>query len=141
MEFTDSQKQKIEEIGKKYGLKLLLLHGSVARGQARSGSDLDIAFLPHRPLAFSQELELHGELAEIFGDSRSQELDVKSLRRADPLFLYEVAKHSQLLYGDPTAYHEFRAYAFMNFFDSRDLFNLEKVLIRKFQQHLNTAYA
>lgn len=35
MEITATQKQKINEIGKKYDLRLAVLHGSFANGKAR----------------------------------------------------------------------------------------------------------
>jgi hypothetical protein len=69
------------------------------------------------------------------------ELDIKSLHKADPLFCYQVAKDSQLLYGDLTDFNEFKAYAFSYYFDSKDLFHLEKILIQKFQNYLNQKYA
>lgn len=141
MDLTQSQKQKIEEVGKAHNLKLILLHGSYVNGKARKDSDLDIAFLGKKPIDFREQLEIHAELAGVFGDSRERELDTKSLHRRDPLFVYQVAKNSQLLFGDVSDYNEFRAYAFKNYFDSQDLFRLEKKLIYKFQDYLNKKYA
>lgn len=141
--FALSQKQKkaIESIGEKHNLKFIVLHGSYARNAARYGSDLDIAILGKHSITSEDLLVLYGELADIFGDMAPRELDVKSIHKADPLFLYQVTKGSQLLYGDATDYHELQAYAFMNFFDSKDLFRLEHHLIDKFQTHLNQTYA
>ena len=119
MQLTQEQQQKIEEVGRKYRLKFILLHGSYATDKIRKGSDL----------------------AEIFGDDPQRELDIKSLHKADPLFCYQVAKDSQLLYGDLTDFNEFKAYAFSNYFDSKDLFHLEKILVKKFQNYLNQKYA
>lgn len=141
MRLDKEQKQKIEEVGKKYDLKFILLHGSYADGKARDGSDLDIAVLGNKPIEFDKSLELHGDLSAIFGDNKKRELDLKTLHKIDPLFCYQVAKNSQLLYGDTTDYSEFKAYAFKNFFDSQDLFRLEKKLIYKFQNYLSKKYA
>ncbi len=41
-----------------------------------------------------------------------------------------------LLYGDLTEYNEFRAMAFKNYMDSKDLFRLEEKLVLKYQEHL-----
>ena len=142
MEIIETKKkQKIEEIGKKYNLKLILLHGSYASGKARDDSDIDIAVLGYKNIPYKNVFKMHGEFAEVFGETPEQEIDIKSLYRADPLFLYQVLKNSQLLYGDRTDYNELRAYAFMNFYDSRDLFRLEHLLVRKFQNYLNEKYA
>lgn len=141
MKLTIEQKRKIEKVGRKYNLKLILLHGSFATGKTKFNSDLDIAVLGKSLIEFDKLLQIHGDLADIFGDNRQRELDLKSLHQTDPLFCYQVVKDSQLLYGNITDYNEFRAYAFSNFFDSQDLFRLEKHLIYKFQNYLNKRYA
>jgi predicted nucleotidyltransferase len=117
-----------------------LLHGSYATDKIRRGSDLDIALLGEKPIEFEELSAIYSDLAEVFGDDPQRELDIKSLHKADPLFCYQVAKDSQLLYGDITDFNEFRAYAFSNYFDSKDLFHLEKKLIQKFQNYLNQKY-
>lgn len=141
LELSQKQKKDIRYIGEKYNLKFIILHGSYARNAARYRSDLDIAVLGKHPITVEDLLSLYGELAGIFGDMPSRELDLKSIHKADPLFLYEVTKDSQLLYGDVTDYHELQAYAFVNFFDSKDFFRLEHHLINKFQTYLNQTYA
>ena len=140
MQLTQEQQQKIEEVGRKYCLKFILLHGSYATDKVKTGSDLDIALLGEKPIEFEELLAIHSDLEEIFGDDLQRELDIKSLHKTDPLFCYQVAKSSQLLYGDLTDFNEFKAYAFSNYFDSKDLFHLEKILIQKFQNYLNQKY-
>jgi len=140
MQLTQEQQQKIEEVGKKYSLKFILLHGSFATDKVKTGSDLDIALLGEKFIEFEELLAIYSDLADIFGDNPQRELDIKSLHKADPLFCYQVAKDSKLLYGDLTDFNEFKAYAFSNYFDSKDLFHLEKILIQKFQSYLNRKY-
>jgi len=140
MRLTEEQQQKTEEVGRKYRLKFILLHGSYATDKMKTGSDLDIALLGEKLIEFEELLALYSDLAEIFGDNPQRELDIKSLHKADPLFCYQVAKDSQLLYGDLTDFNEFKAYAFSNYFDSKDLFHLENILIQKFQNYLNQKY-
>jgi len=69
------------------------------------------------------------------------EIDIKSVNIADPLFCYQVAKYSQLLYGNTQDYNEFRAYAFRYFHNARDLFRLEKLQVLKYQNYLDKKYA
>jgi len=140
MQLTQEQQQKIEEVGRKYSLKFILLHGSFATDKVKTGSDLDIALLGEKLIEFEELLAIYSDLADIFGDNPQRELDIKSLHKADPLFCYQVAKDSKLLYGDLTNFNEFKAYAFSNYFDSKDLFHLEKILIQKFQNYLNRKY-
>ena len=141
MFLTEEQQQKIERVGKKYNLRFILLHGSYATGKIKIDSDLDIALLGKKPIEFDELLAIYSDLSEIFGDNAQRELDIKSLHKTDPLFCYQVAKDSQLLYGDLTDFNEFKAHAFSNYFDSKDLFHLERILIQKFQIYLNEKYA
>lgn len=141
MEITKKQKERLQKIGGKYNLKLILLHGSYAKNQTHKGSDLDIAVLGKKPIDFHALLELHGDLVKIFGNNQNRELDLKSLQQADPLFCYQVTKDSQLIYGKLSDYNEFRAYAFKVYYDAKDLFRLERHLIDKYQHYLNQKYA
>ncbi|MCD6093258.1 MAG: nucleotidyltransferase domain-containing protein [Candidatus Omnitrophica bacterium] len=140
MTLTSSQKQKIQEIGKKYDLKLIILHSSYASGKIRKGSDLDIAVLGKKPIESDVLLKIHSDLADVFGDDSEREVDLKSLHHIDPLFRYQVAKHSQLLFGRLLDYNEFRAYAFCSFYDAKDVFNLERLLILRLQDSLSKKY-
>lgn len=140
MRLTETEKHKIQEIGRKYGLKLIILHGSYATGRVRLYSDLDIGILGKKPPDNKTIANVFSDLERVFGNNKERELDIKSLHRIDPLFCYHVAKDSQLIYGDITDYNEFRAYAFKLYFDSVDLFKLEGYLIDKYQEHLNRKY-
>ena len=86
MQLTQEQQQKIEEVGRKYCLKFILLHGSYATNKIRRGSDLDIALLGEKLIEFEELLAIYSDLAEIFGDNPQRELDIKSLHKADPLY-------------------------------------------------------
>jgi len=140
MKLTEVEKQKIKHIGKKYNLKLIIFHGSYATGRIKRDSDLDIGILGKKPLDYETVGKIYLDLEEIFGNNDSRELDVKSLHKIDPLFRYHVAKDSQLIYGNTIDYNEFRAYAFRLYCDSRDLFKLERLLVSKYQDHLNKKY-
>jgi len=140
MILTEAEKQKTIKIGKKYNLKLIIFHGSYVTGKDRPNSDLDIGILGNKPLDFKAVGNIHSDLEEIFGNDYVRELDVKPLHKIDPLFRYQVAKDSQLIYGSTVDYNEFRAYAFRLYFDSKDLLKLEKLLVSKYQDYLNKKY-
>lgn len=84
---------------------------------------------------------MYFELEDIFVNNLDKELDFKSLHGADPYFTYKVAKDSQLLFGKQIDYDEFRAYALKVYFDSKDLRELEKRMVEKYQNYLNLNYA
>ncbi len=141
MKLTELEKQEIKKIGKKYNLKLIILHGSYATGKARTDSDLDIAIIGKKLIDFKKLAKIYSALSKVLGDNTKRELDIKTLNRADPLFYYHIAKYSELLYGSLLNYNEFRAYAFRSYYDSKDLFKLEGLLVSKFQNYLNKKYA
>ena len=120
--------QKITEIGRKYKLKLVVIYGSYAKGENRKASDLDIAVLGEKELEFKTILDLYSEFSNIF---RDKDVDVKSLHRVDPFFRYQVMRDSILIYGNPLEYHNFKAYVFRAYMDSKDLLRIEKMLSRK----------
>jgi len=107
-------------------LRLVLLFGSRATGQADEESDLDVAVLAgHRRVDV-------GALYEALGPAfPGHELDVALLNDADPLFRYEVMRAARLLYGDPDLFAEQQAFAYRAFSDSADLRALEGALSRK----------
>jgi len=139
MEITEAQKDQVREIGEKFGLKLILLYGSYAKGTQTELSDLDIAVMGKKPLDFNVHIKLYGEFSGVFGDIK-RDLDVQLLERKDPLFLYQVAKNSQLFYGTTFDYNEFRAYAFRAYRDSKDLRALQDKLMMRYQEHLYKTY-
>ena len=141
LNLTEVQKKKIKEVGEKYDLKLLLLHGSYATGKERKDSDIDIAALGRERLDYKSLSKIYFVLEDLFVDDLDKELDFKSLRGADPYFIYKVAQDSQLLFGKQTEYDEFKAYAFKIYLDSKDLRELEKRMVRKYQNYLNLNYA
>jgi predicted nucleotidyltransferase len=98
-------------------LRLLLLHGSRARGDERSDSDFDLAYLGDEGL---DELELRLFLARAL---RSESIDIVDLSRASGLLRFRAAKDGVLLY-------ERRAGAFEDFVlaSARFWFDVEPVL-------------
>lgn len=94
-----------------------------------------------RRIDFDEFLTIHGELAEIFGDSPGRDLDLKALHGVDPFFRYEVTREGVLLYGDPADYEEFKAYAYRDYIDSADLRELERILLEKSIRSLAERYA
>ncbi|MBU1246969.1 nucleotidyltransferase domain-containing protein [Patescibacteria group bacterium] len=137
MKIIKKQQQEIKKIGQKHNLRFIVIHGSYAQGNEKKGSDLDVAVYGHNKVEFEQLLKIAGELAQIFGDNRQRELDIKSLHNTNPLFRYEVVKDGQLIYGSQDDFDQYCLYAYKDYQDSKSLFQLQDVLIRKRQEHLD----
>lgn len=127
-------KPEIEKLAKKHNLSLVLLYGSQAKGEIHKDSDIDIAVLGIKPISTDDLIALNNEFAQIF---EAYEIDVKSLHNTGPLFRYQVMQNSVLLYGRNYDYLTFKSYAFRDYHDSKDLFRLKEVLIRKRMQSFN----
>ena len=141
MKITQEEKLKAREVAEKYGLKFIILHGSYATGKIHPGSDLDVAILGESKIVLDQYLAIHGALADIFGDNKERELDLKDLWGADPLFKYYVLRDSLLFYGNITEFNEFKAYVFRQFDLLQDILQLEETLIKKQNKLLCQSYA
>lgn len=136
IKITPRQQKQINQIGKNYNLKLVVIHGSYAKDRAHSGSDLDIAVLGKIKLDFDDIIKLITEFGDVFDDSREREMDLKSLHNADPLFCWQVMKDSILIYGQSIDYQEFKAFAFRQYMDHKPLFKLESRLVNKALNYL-----
>jgi len=138
---SEKQKNQLKAVAEKYGLKFVIAHGSYATGKEHKGSDLDVAVLSIKEMPFHKQLELHGGLSNIFGDNETRELDLKELNKTDALFRYLVVRDGVLLCGNNADYEEFKSYARRDFELSKDLFDLEELLVKKQNKLLHRAYA
>lgn len=97
-------------------LKAIYLHGSIARGESRERSDVDIAVLGTRPLEPLMRLELSAELAGLLG----RDVDLADLTHADTVFRSQVVCSGKRLYcRDENACEAFEnrvfaSYAYLN---------------------------
>lgn len=85
------------------GLKLLVLHGSRARGDARPGSDWDFAYLA------SPVFDADALLANLGEAIRSDAVDLADLSRASGLLRYNAASDGIAVYErDSGAFEQFQ---------------------------------
>lgn len=125
--------EKIENIAKKYSLRLLVLFGSRATNTHHEKSDFDIAYIKKGELLFSDRLQLIISLEDFF---KTERVDLVNLSTANILFRYEIMQSGKLLYGDESLYASCKRLAFRDFLDSRSLLRLESLLIKKRQKML-----
>jgi len=117
MELSKKQKEKIEEIAKKYQLKLVLLFGSQSNGRTHKESDFDIAYLPKKNLRFEKENYLNYEFTNIFQNDR---VDTVDMRKAPPLLLFGIFQECSVLFQeDELIFPTYRAYAFKKYVEAK----------------------
>lgn len=126
MDITEKQKQKIEEIAKKYGLKLVLLFGSRVSGRIHKESDFDVAYLPEKNLSFDDEIDVNLQFTFIFPQERYR-VDTVDMRKAPPLLLFGIFRECQILFKkDDLIFPTHRAYAYKKYIEAKPF--LEKML-------------
>lgn len=123
---TISSEERLAQLG----VRLVVLHGSRARGTARDDSDYDVGVLTVEGEGF-RSVRHHGELLELLGALLSvstDRVDVAYLDHANPLLLKRVADHGRLLFGDERDFQALKLKAFHRFVDYQPYFALERTL-------------
>ena len=94
-------------------LQLAILFGSVAKGQARVDSDLDIAVLGKKPLSADDQIQIIYALTEATG----RPIDLIDLKVVGVPLLGQILKHGRRLFGTDTQYGQLIS---RNLFDQAD---------------------
>jgi len=126
----DKEKNRINEIARKYSLKLLLLFGSRASKEHYESSDFDVAYLSERILDLEEELRMVMELYPFF---KSENVDIVNLKNAPPLLMKLIfEKHEVLFCSDLRAYNLYKIYAVKRYIEAAPIFRLRDELINKY---------
>ncbi len=131
---------KLKKEAPDLGIRLVILFGSQATGQAQAESDYDVAVLMARGKEISQSFDQYSRVASLLAESLNiplEKLDLTNLNDVNPLLQHYVFRDGQLLFGDQLLFHEEQAVAFREYHDAQRLFDLEKILIQKRQKRLN----
>jgi len=94
-------------------VRLAAAFGSVARGEERLGSDLDLGLLLD-----SDSLDLRREVEVVLGRAARREVDFVYLNEAPPLVRFEIARDGVLLLErSPGDWADFKAHAMIDWWD------------------------
>lgn len=85
----------IEKLVEDYGIKLLYIFGSYAKGKNTEDSDLDIAVLLDENYNPMDKLSLIGDLTLIF---KRNDIDLVILNSASPVLRHQIIKYGKLVY-------------------------------------------
>ena len=118
-------KLSLDEIRQKYGLNLILLHGSRAVQQMRSDSDTDIAIVRQNRHTALNLLQLYADLSSAM---QNDHLDIVDLTHANPLLLKTVTNKAKVLAGSPRHFTELQLKALHEYNDFLPYFKLEQEL-------------
>ena len=93
-------KEEFDVIARRFGLRLIVLFGSRAKGTAGPMSDTDVLVAGGRDLAPLQEGELRATLSEALAVPEDT-IDLVFLESAAPLVRSEALETGTVLFGDP----------------------------------------
>lgn len=113
---------------RKYDLKLLVLHGSYAKGLATKDSDIDLGILGNSSSTIKDRYhEILADLIAIFGDKA----DPAFLNNAESMITYHVALNGKPLFEEkPGVFNNFRAGAIGRYLDTKKFRLLEAQYVR-----------
>jgi len=125
MKITKEQKDIFAGLAQKHGLKLVLLFGSQVKGKTHKESDYDVAYLSNRELG-SDEFSLFTDLLPVIRPLDERLLNLVSIRKANPLLLYDMTSNSQVLYEKkPGIFAQLQATAFKRYIESKPLYQMK----------------
>lgn len=117
----------INELCKKHGLKLLVLHGSYAKGTATANSDIDVGILSEAPVDFKKYSDIIDDFGGIFGDK----FDPAILNTAESMICYHVALAGKPLYESKKGdFANYKIQSISRYLDTKKFRDLEKKYIK-----------
>lgn len=117
--------------GDQAGVIAAFLFGSVARGEARPDSDIDIALLIE-PSAPKDPLRAARIASDVMGLLQRSDVDVVVLNAASPVLKHRVARDGAILYARSNAdVAEFVIRALHEYVDTKPLRDLQKTQLRR----------
>lgn len=121
-------KERLKKLCQKYHIKLMILHGSYASGNAASKSDIDIGILGGEKFDSGSKIDILEDFSEVFGDK----FDPVFLNGAEPLISYQVAIHGKPIYEETQGlFQRFRIQAVAKYMDSKKFRDMEKLYLKR----------
>lgn len=119
----------LQDLARRYGIRLILQFGSTVSGPVHSRSDLDLAVLLNNGDVSLERLGgIQQSLRACFP---GQEVDLAMINRADPLFIKKITERCRLLYGSDKDLQRLRLYAFKRYQDHRRFLDLERRYVER----------
>jgi len=127
IEINEKLKSRVENLAHKYGLGLVLLFGSQAKGEARKDSDVDIAILAPKKLPEQDMVYLNFEFTNILPTDR---VDLVDIHGAPPLLMKQIADSAKVIYQRTSQeYPNFLVYTDRLYAEAKPLFDMRRARI------------
>ncbi len=121
--------ERLRQLAERHELTLIALHGSVARGEERPDSDLDLAVRrAGGPIPPETWLELVSDLQQALP---GRPVDLVDLATANPLLLKKIFEIARPLVAAPGAFEGEGLRAFHRYGDYQPYLRLEREAVRR----------
>ncbi|MDI6732288.1 MAG: nucleotidyltransferase domain-containing protein [Candidatus Margulisbacteria bacterium] len=121
--------EKIRALCQRHNIKLLILHGSYAKGKATSQSDIDIGILCNESIKdFKKYSAIINDFCGVFGDK----FDPVFLNGVEPLISYHTVMHGLVLYqANKHDYANYKIQTIGRYLDTKKSRELEKEYVKR----------
>lgn len=118
----------MDDVLAKYGLSLIILHGSRVGGMVHAQSDTDIAFLRKDR---SQKFDYLSFIHDLSKKLNTDRIDATDAGAANPLLLYAIMRKSRLLAGKRSDYEKLMYLAFQKYSDYQPYLKKEADFVKE----------
>jgi len=123
---TTFQSMDARALAEKFGISMLVIFGSVARGDTRLTSDADVAYFSENYMSLMDEARLSTELSAIL----KKDVDLVNLKKSSPLLAYHVFKDGVAVYEKTSGFfNEFFIKSIRIYQESLPLFRAKMALL------------
>ncbi|NOY64042.1 MAG: nucleotidyltransferase domain-containing protein [Nitrospirae bacterium] len=123
-------KKDIVQLAQRYGIKLIVLFGSMAVGIHDKESDIDIGVYGDKLLTEIDLVNISTELSRIFNNNR---VDIVDIKRAPALLKKEIFKNFKVLFEvDPKIKYQLELYAEAEFEELSSLYEIKRTQLVEF---------
>jgi len=128
--------EQLKPLARKFGLRLIVLFGSTARGVMNRESDIDLGVLSEKPLSPVQRRRLWSALSTLF----PADVDLTVLNHADPLVSYQIASEGVVFFESVSfAWENWKSYAVRRYWDTHKFRESQSVYLARRAEELRHA--
>lgn len=128
--------EQLKPLAKNFGLRLIVLFGSTARGVMNRESDIDLGVLSEKPLSPVQRRRLWSALSALF----PADVDLTVLNHADPLVSYQIASEGVILFETVSfAWETWKSYAMRRYWDTHKFRESQSIYLARRAEELRHA--
>lgn len=138
----EKSKKLIKKLGKKYGIKLIMLFGSALKDKKlRFKNDIDLAILADKEFYENDYSKFRFELLDV-ADLEKREIDTVPISSQNPLLLYDIFQEGEpIYYRSEEEYAKIRSWARWSYEDNSRFFDGREELLQKRIKKLEKALA